>query len=633
MAQRNALDAAAVNCRECGRLSAGPRAPGGRRKTTMAEPSTVPSPRGWRQRFGAFWEQYHWAVLASLWLAAVGLGAWGVQQEFEALARAGAGHTLSFSEYLYRALQLFVLQDTGLGVSQPVESWQYQMARFLAPTVAGLTAVQAASFILREQWERWRLRRLDGHVVVCGLGRKGAPLAEEFLAGGERVVAIENDPANRSIHRLRELGGVVLTGDATHPSLLRRAGVGRAKTVIAICGEDGVNVEIAVRTHQVVRETPADGAGTVTCCVQLADLKLRNLLRQNRIYTETKDRLEVRFFNPFEAGARRALQEFPPDVYAPRGGPIRLLVVGFGQLGESLVVQAAKVGHYANGAKLHITVIDRVARSREAVFRLRYPQFDSVCEVRFLEMDTRDVLFLGGRFLRDAGAPLAAVFICLDNDRAGLATALTLLLRLEEGNAPILVRMHDASGLATLLEPGESGAAAQRIRAFGTTQTVARRAVILDDVQDHLARAIHDDYVAQQKAAGKTPQQNPSLVSWRDLPEDLKDSNRQQADHIPVKLRAAGCTLHPAGPGGPAPFAFTPQEVELLARMEHARWNAERFLAGWRFAPGPKNLEARTSPYLVEYDVLPEEIKEYDRQAVRNILRLVGLIGQEIRRG
>ena len=41
---------------------------------------------------------------------------------------------------------------------------------------------------------------------------------------------------------------------------------------------------------------------------------------------------------------------------------------------------------------------------------------------------------------------------------------------------------------------------------------------------------------------------------------------------------------------------------------------------------------ARTSPHLVDFDALPDDIKEYDRQAVRSIPRLVSLIGQEIKR-
>ncbi|MEA3364307.1 MAG: RyR domain-containing protein [Candidatus Hydrogenedentes bacterium] len=73
-------------------------------------------------------------------------------------------------------------------------------------------------------------------------------------------------------------------------------------------------------------------------------------------------------------------------------------------------------------------------------------------------------------------------------------------------------------------------------------------------------------------------------------------------------------------------------EVELLARMEHSRWNAERFLAGW--IPGPKCVSKKTSPYLVPWEELPEKTKHYDRGTVRDIPQLLELVGEKVfRRG
>jgi hypothetical protein len=57
---------------------------------------------------------------------------------------------------------------------------------------------------------------------------------------------------------------------------------------------------------------------------------------------------------------------------------------------------------------------------------------------------------------------------------------------------------------------------------------------------------------------------------------------------------------------------FTPGEIELLARMEHTRWMAERILAGWTHAPDPKDITRKTSPYLVPWEELAPEIQQYD---------------------
>jgi len=62
--------------------------------------------------------------------------------------------------------------------------------------------------------------------------------------------------------------------------------------------------------------------------------------------------------------------------------------------------------------------------------------------------------------------------------------------------------------------------------------------------------------------------------------------------------------------------------------MEHARWNAERFLAGWTL--GPKDAENKVSPYLVPWEELPTEIKKYDFDAAHNIPVLLSMIGKRV---
>lgn len=122
---------------------------------------------------------------------------------------------------------------------------------------------------------------------------------------------------------------------------------------------------------------------------------------------------------------------------------------------------------------------------------------------------------------------------------------------------------------------------------------------------------------------------------WEALGPDLKASNRRQADHIKVKLRAVGCSTSSMR-GGPSPSlqpfqGFSPEEVEILAQMEHASWHAERFLAGWQYGPTRKERD-RLSPYLVSWEALPEEAREWDREAVRNIPPLLARIGESISR-
>jgi hypothetical protein len=111
----------------------------------------------------------------------------------------------------------------------------------------------------------------------------------------------------------------------------------------------------------------------------------------------------------------------------------------------------------------------------------------------------------------------------------------------------------------------------------------------------------------------------------------LQESNRQQADHIAEKLRHIGCTIHKAG-GSDVPLVeFTQDEIEVMAEMEHARWNAERLVDGWKWGE-KKDVTKKTSPYLVPWSQLPDDVKEWDRDTVRKIPEFLAKVGLEVHR-
>ncbi len=85
-----------------------------------------------------------------------------------------------------------------------------------------------------------------------------------------------------------------------------------------------------------------------------------------------------------------------------------------------------------------------------------------------------------------------------------------------------------------------------------------------------------------------------------------------------MKLRAVSCLLARSGDlGSRVPHEFTTEEVELLAAMKHGRWNASKWLDGWKL--GPRNDSLPLHDNLVQYSDLPENIKDYDRDTIRKL--------------
>jgi hypothetical protein len=146
---------------------------------------------------------------------------------------------------------------------------------------------------------------------------------------------------------------------------------------------------------------------------------------------------------------------------------------------------------------------------------------------------------------------------------------------------------------------------------------------------EQLARAVHEEYVQSRLAEGGHAADDPSLVSWDELPETLKASNRSQAMQMEKKLGAVGCALVPLHGREAAPFKFTDDEVEQLARMEHDRWVDERRRSGWQYGSA-RDVRTRRTPYLVAWEQLSEEIRDLDRETVLKLPQHAARTGQQI---
>ena len=92
-----------------------------------------------------------------------------------------------------------------------------------------------------------QLAQLRNHMVVCGFGRMGQLVCEEFSAAGIPFVVIDREP-----EILREFSmphGIPLSGEATNDEVLKRAGVERARALVTAAASDADNLYIAMSAH------------------------------------------------------------------------------------------------------------------------------------------------------------------------------------------------------------------------------------------------------------------------------------------------------------------------------------------------------------------------------------------------
>jgi voltage-gated potassium channel Kch len=529
-------------------------------------------------------------------------------------------------DYIYYTFQLLTLNSGSVVPPLPLS---LELARILAPAVFSYTVLRGLFVLFGDRINLLRLRWMQQHVIVCGCGRKGRSMAMDFLDRGQKVVIIGRDSDRENLAFMRDQGALPLVGDATQGSVLLRAGLLRCQYVVAACGLDGTNAAIAIAASRELDRHENLGR-RITGLIHLANPRLHLMLRRYELL-QGGGAFALSPFNIHQISARRILTEHPLDregILPESAHGAHLVIFGLGILGESLLLQALRIGHYANRTLLKVTVLDRIAALHEKELLLRFPALHDLADIEFIETDCKhpDALTRVPGWDQGEGH-LWTVAVCFDNDSTSLNIALMLAARLRFRNIPILCRLTQDEGLATLVRDiDNSEDIGCDIHPFGEIDRAADVEHVIGAHLDDMAKAVHEHYLRKRQAEGQAMKSAPAMHPWDHLPEELRASNREQADHIPVKARALGMAIRSLETNRVEPL--TDQQVEVLARMEHARWRASRILQGWTYGPERDNA-LRKSPYLAPWNGIDEATKELDREAVREIPKVL----QEINKG
>lgn len=564
------------------------------------------------------WDHVRWVVLAAAAVVAFVFGCIGYTEYYHQLDQMQVDDAgPRFTDVLYRSAMLFWPATAPETSRLPI--W-LDIARFLAPIVAGYAALAGLASLFRDRVQQIQIPFMRKHVVVCGLGYVGGVFLRHLRESNVKVVAVEMDPANPLIEVCRSLRIPVIVGDAQLERTLHAAGVQRAANLLAVCTEDAVNTQIIAVARRLATNRPR---GELHCLARIGDPDLCALLRMQELNLPSDSSSSLDFFNTDEIGARLWLQKFSID---DQGSHPHILVSRVDGLGNWLVRHAARAWYDAcKDVPLWVSVIDDHAKERVQALVDQNPALESVCRFICISTSDREVRELP-KLHADAGAPpLTRAYMTAYRDEEALEAALALRNVLDPG-IPLVVALSREHGVGRLIHDANTTGKLTNINIemFPTLELTCTTELVQGGSFEPIAVALHNRWREEQLAARR------DAPTWQKADDALKESSRAQARDVAVKVHNIGCAIVPLSKWGAKDFEFEPREVERLARDEHDRWITERTKTGWR--PGPRNHEKKLTPYLVPFDELPDDVADYDRIFVRAIPDVLASAGYQIER-
>ena len=346
---------------------------------------------------------------------------------------------------------------------------------------------------------------------------------------------------------------------------------------------------------------------------------------------EVEAYIDFRPFNYYELCAQKVLvnKELDPKVlinaaevggYLPLEGLdgikkddnnyVHLFIVGMSRMGIAMGIEAAHLAHYPNyetkGIRTKITFIDKNAAEEKDYFMGRFKELFALSHWRYGDVDDKGALmwrephiplgfdYLGGDFLdiewefvnsgieqtaiQDyilaSANPLARITIavCLPESNRSHAAALYLNKKIYESDSVLQVLVYNRYGdsiVNSLTRSGNVHPYCARLKSFGLSRTIFEKDILTPS--EKIGKEINNVYnnikIEKLYAPTKAKYKGKSTVAnnWSSL---------YCGNMLWTKLRCVGYVSSES--------IFTDGMVEVLADVEHNRWNIEELLMNFR---------------------------------------------------
>ncbi len=164
---------------------------------------------------------------------------------------------MSFIDAFY--MTVITLSTVGFGEVKPLSPQGRIFTSFLIISGVGTFAYAVTSVSqfmvegeMRKLFDARRrrklMKKLENHIIVCGFGRVGERICEELEKEKIPFVVIDEDP--KRIELAEAKGYLFVFQDTTDTEALEKAGISKAKAVIAALGDDADNLFLTITAKE-----------------------------------------------------------------------------------------------------------------------------------------------------------------------------------------------------------------------------------------------------------------------------------------------------------------------------------------------------------------------------------------------
>ncbi len=381
------------------------------------------------------------------------------------------------AESAYYSLGLFVLGGLDLGtpaggpIAARVLLWT---AYFAAPVITFSALIEAAARIISPL--TLRVRPLSDHVVLAGAGRLTMLYVRQLRERDRRrtVVVVERTPNHPSLSELRTAWkALIVTGDITSDTVLRRLRLERAHRVMLLTGDDFANLDAAAK---IMKIAPGLADRVV---IHVADLGFMRDTAQSSVARACE------IFNGHEFAATHLVRTNLLSRFLETPDRDLVVLAGFGRFGQTVLDQLQELAH---GRFDSVIIIDKAATRNARLFHHQVGFADDYDRL-VIDGDLLDAAIWQrvGEVVDAHGGGRPVVIMGSGDDGTNLHAA--LLLRRQHASAYIIVRSFRASPFTAEIA-GETG-----VQAFS----------LADLIEDGMSDAWFEDGGPRRPRASPSP--------------------------------------------------------------------------------------------------------------------------------